>query len=328
MTQAAQQATTIGAMAQEALALERHAWRVLASVSGAIYIQREPNRLLWITDRESALHSRAIVVREMSSPLPSAGSACYLGQGELGFNDSWGVDCQYAFCWFPDWCDFTSQGVILDLDRVEAVLAAVARLSRPQGGMAGVLPFLDVADVGDGIERGIFRAACVAIRTCQQPAEDINLLDIVKGCRGLIGLGSGLTPSGDDFLAAYLFTHRASEIVSGYRSNTDWEGIRTWLQNESCRTNAISSTLLLDCAEGVAAAPLHDFVHAVLSEVSLDELMTRARRLAGIGHSSGWDMLTGVHAAIVSLTHLKRDAVASDGANRHAVCRKEVLRVW
>jgi Protein of unknown function (DUF2877) len=94
----------------------------------------------------------------------------------------------------------------------------------------------------------------------------------------LIGLGPGLTPSGDDFFGGMLVALR----LAGRAMQAD--GLWRWLQPHlKARTSAISAAHLAAAAAGEA----HEALHAVLSgDLNLE-------RLDGVGHCSGWDALAG-----------------------------------
>ena len=99
----------------------------------------------------------------------------------------------------------------------------------------------------------------------------------------LIGLGPGLTPSGDDYLGGMLVALRRTG--RGMQA----EGLWRWLQPRlKARTSAISAAHLAAAAAGEA----HEALHAVLNgELDLD-------RLDAVGHSSGWDALAGAVAVL------------------------------
>ena len=59
------------------------------------------------------------------------------------------------------------------------------------------------------------------------------------------------------------------------------------------RTHPISIALLSDMLDGQAHAPLHDLARALAAGAPRDVALGAARRVVGIGHSSGWDMLAG-----------------------------------
>lgn len=105
----------------------------------------------------------------------------------------------------------------------------------------------------------------------------------------LLGVGGGLTPSGDDFVGAALFTlHHLGVDDAHWR-----ETIAALATATRTRTHAISAALFADLAAGESFEPLHQLIAADDCAAMLEP----ARRLTAIGHSSGWDMLCGMIAA-------------------------------
>jgi len=133
---------------------------------------------------------------------------------------------------------------------------------------------------------------------------------------GLIGLGPGLTPSGDDFLGGTLIGLR----VLGAGGAADCLG--TWvLARAKDRTHRISRGHLACAADGEGAGTLHETLAAICASGSPD-LGHSLETLGRIGHSSGWDALAGVVAATRAVLVAGEDAGAS--AMRHlpqAGCR-------
>ena len=109
---------------------------------------------------------------------------------------------------------------------------------------------------------------------------------IVEEAQQLIGLGPGLTPSGDDYLGGMLVALRRTGRTM------QAEGLWRWLQPRLReRTSAISAAHLAAAAAGEG----HEALHSVLDgELDLDAL-------DAVGHTSGWDALAG--AAAVLSTH-------------------------
>ncbi|HUQ73624.1 MAG TPA: DUF2877 domain-containing protein [Burkholderiales bacterium] len=104
----------------------------------------------------------------------------------------------------------------------------------------------------------------------------------------LIGIGPGLTPSGDDYLGGVLialnqFGRRAQAI-----------GLWRWLHPRLERTSDISAAHLSAAASGEGHETLHRCIDALCTTapnwpIVLDEL-------DAVGHCSGWDSLAGVVA--------------------------------
>lgn len=105
----------------------------------------------------------------------------------------------------------------------------------------------------------------------------------------LLGFGTGLTPSGDDLAGAALFGRR---LLAPRRSA--WAAIAEQLSREiEGRSHAVSAALFSDLARGESFAPLHAIIDALAADDRAAALAA-ARELTAIGHSSGWDMFTGL----------------------------------
>jgi hypothetical protein len=114
----------------------------------------------------------------------------------------------------------------------------------------------------------------------------------VPDLRALIGLGPGLTPSGDDLLGGALVALRLRDRPD--LAGTLWNGIRGALESG---TNAISRAHLAAAARGFGSAALHGFVNDLLTGKS-EVLAARLAAIDRIGHSSGWDALAGAVIAL------------------------------
>ena len=113
----------------------------------------------------------------------------------------------------------------------------------------------------------------------------------------LLGLGGGLTPSGDDFVGGALFARHVL-AGAGAADASGWRRVADTVRDAApARTHPISAALLGDLASGRGHAPLHDLMAALAAD---DGARARdaAARLVRLGHSSGWDILTGVAAGL------------------------------
>ena len=111
---------------------------------------------------------------------------------------------------------------------------------------------------------------------------------VVGGALPLLGLGAGLTPSGDDLVGGALFGRL---LVSG--AQAPWKVVGRRLSKEiRSRSHVVSAALFSDLVAGRTFAPLHDLAAALASGDDASAVAA-ARTLVAIGHSSGWDMLTG-----------------------------------
>ena len=99
----------------------------------------------------------------------------------------------------------------------------------------------------------------------------------------LIGLGPGLTPSGDDYLGGMLVALR----LTGRAMQA--EGLWRWLKPRlKTRTSAISAAHLAAAAAGEGHEALHRVLAGELDLAALD----------AVGHTSGWDALAGAVAVV------------------------------
>lgn len=103
----------------------------------------------------------------------------------------------------------------------------------------------------------------------------------------LIGLGSGLTPSGDDFLCGVL----AGIAMTGAEAHPFSRCLTEEIRAHLCGTNDISRTFLLCALEGQFSAPVCDLC-------SMPSAAQIAHSFGQIGHSSGIDTLCGIFYTI------------------------------
>ncbi len=117
--------------------------------------------------------------------------------------------------------------------------------------------------------------------------------DIRDAVTTLIGMGPGLTPSGDDFLGGMMIALR---ILGEENKSTC---LAEAIEEAASATNEISRAHLRAAAQGVGAEPLHAAISDIIADRS-QNLSTSLKRLDAIGHCSGWDALTGVVIALRS----------------------------
>jgi len=102
----------------------------------------------------------------------------------------------------------------------------------------------------------------------------------------LLGLGPGLTPSGDDLLAGVLVALAALGRAPAARALARLLGPRL-----AHATGEISAAHLCAAMAGQAAEPIHRVVAALAGGVGVQEAITGLDRF---GHTSGWDAAAGV----------------------------------
>lgn len=150
----------------------------------------------------------------------------------------------------------------------------------------------DLLQSGESPGTGMLHRAAKAIRdliTDTRRFESINISTVSS----LIGLGSGLTPSGDDLLIGYITglrcaTRDRSEQVQFI---TNLGKIITDL---STQTTDISRTYLYHAAHGQVSSRLVDLAQAICRGGNNERLSSIAEAAMKIGHTSGMDTVTGL----------------------------------
>ena len=102
---------------------------------------------------------------------------------------------------------------------------------------------------------------------------------------GLLGLGPGLTPSGDDLLCGALVALHAIGKVDAAR---DLHGAIAGAADLA--TSPLSAAFLRAAAVGQSSESLHEIIILLLENQSVSRPLEAVAR---IGHTSGWDALAG-----------------------------------
>jgi hypothetical protein len=250
---------------------------VVAALSRSLYLDIA-GEIVWLGPSGSTLHGRAIVAEVL--PMADANTRVAMA-----------FDLSAAREWRPPALP-PSVTVEILRDAGRRLIGAVDHLGSPDGfgallvGRRPAFP-LDHAMV----DARSFLTACARgeVATAATIAER------------LLGLGPGLTPAGDDLVGGAFFgiaTLGASNEGCGAKS---WGEAAAVIRARAAeRTHRISGTLLGDLLDGDAYAPLHDLAGA-LARDDAGAALDAAARVTRIGHSSGWDMLTGFLGAVDSL---------------------------
>jgi hypothetical protein len=109
------------------------------------------------------------------------------------------------------------------------------------------------------------------------------------GAAALKGLGFGLTPSGDDFLAGFLLGMHALQTAAG----TDFSEERHAIYQAARNSSPFSDALLRCAAEGCYFQWAKSLVQALFEGASAD-VVRHAHSLLAVGASSGADLAVGL----------------------------------
>jgi hypothetical protein len=145
---------------------------------------------------------------------------------------------------------------------------------------------------GKTLRAGVPQKAAEAVQALIQSTRGFDLT-AAASIRELIGLGSGLTPSGDDLLAGYLAGLWCT--VQGKRERQEFvSGLGRKIVRLSRRTNEISRTYLYHAARGQVSSRLAALAEAISHGESGESLRAIAENAMRVGHTSGMDAVTGL----------------------------------
>lgn len=261
-------ATTVGFKARAALERAGGAARVVASLSGSLYLDAG-GEIVWLGPEGASLHPRAVLV----GGVPLA----------LALGSPLAIDVGGAQIWTP--ADVAPAAARVVTAGCERLLARLDALGAPRGFgalLVGAAPEFPI----DGLAPHARALAEACGRDDAPGAAD--------AARRLLGAGPGLTPAGDDLVGGAFFARVA--LARG----AAWRAAAAAVREAAGRaTHPISAALLADLLEGHGWAPLHDLLGALSAETALEEALAAARRLVALGHSSGWDLLAGLVAGLL-----------------------------
>jgi hypothetical protein len=145
-------------------------------------------------------------------------------------------------------------------------------------------------------------AAAPRVHRLARALRDADAGAVYAAALPLLGLGAGLTPSGDDLVGAALFARRAS---AGAQADADaWNDLALRLADAArTRSHAIGAALFRDLAAGESFGPLHELALSLRAGAGRDAVLGAARAVVAIGHSSGWEMLAGFILGITGVLH-------------------------
>lgn len=299
----------MGTLAHARLAPDQRG-KVLASFSKAVYLITDNSELFWIVSEDAPMHRRALKTSapfDTASPVRTtplfghqAGSPFHVHDQRLIIDPGFVFNMDTASLWSAPSIDQNNTAEINDIPTRIQTLFSSLDLSQAKG-FGNFIPDILRLSQNEPIYPQIESSDPILIRA--RPF----VLDMTRACLenqpsrilqnadALIGLGAGLTPSGDDFLGGLLFCiHTLQRIIPEFNIINP-----LLLEPYRIRTHQIGFTLLQDLANGHAIAPLHHIINGILSGESFELIQSSILQLTQVGHSSGWDMLAGLFTGLL-----------------------------
>ncbi len=205
------------------------------------------------------------------------------------------VDLRTASLWHID-----LKGLRIDLhqpDRAQAWAVAWLELvkHRSGSGISAMITGIPEPSPHPGILpiQTLVKRAVQTVPVLIDATRKLQVDDAITAFRPLIGLGPGLTPSGDDFIVGYL---------AGLWSTAGSDSSRlrflsllgASLSRAAAGTNAISRTYIKSAGNGNVSEPIATLAQRVGQAKSMDSVREAARTALQVGNTSGTDGVLGL----------------------------------
>jgi hypothetical protein len=290
------QAQSIGLLARRLIMQPGFEGRILARLREAVYLRASGGLLIWLALPNHLPHRRAILAGFDPSAV-AVGSAVRASGSCLVIDGLPAIDISEAACWSPPRLE-RRRLLAWDAlrDRVQAHVSRVSEAPERRGiGRIIGLPSGDLPGMGSGDPDLVLWEAVFP------PARDLILTAQTEGLNGvfdpalkLIGLGPGLTPTGDDFVGGLLFAVQQLGKAHPERVRRNLARRKAFLERAHRATSQISFAILSDLAHGHGPEPMHSLLLALLYGEEPARALSATETITRIGHTSGWDMLAGV----------------------------------
>jgi len=284
-------------------AVRQEGWsgEILAVHPHSCYLMDEDGTISAVVEEELGNGPLNLVIPSSPSRLFQ-----YLSVGEtvkstgeiLMLSDSLDVGLAKAHLWDPR--PFPTIGA--DTDRLRHALAALfetAATHSPERSLARLLPYLQADDLPTPLQKvAHFPRSHALMAGLAESLAHHNRRGLKVVTSSMAGLGPGLTPACDDFLAGVLL---ALSLTQGVRDDLEIADIATMLlETAAPRTGEISAAYLRAAHAGETSERWHGLLGALAGEHS-GTLEEPAQAVMQIGETSGADMLAGFLVAMQTL---------------------------
>lgn len=295
--------------------LDAARFKVIASFSRSLYLENPAGKLVCLCREDLEPSPLALLCAPWFSPdaLPQPGERLFRAADRL---ESATLELSLTGC--PSWTP--APFPLPDGQQLRASLALLRKRMEegaPEQGFAPLLPYIcgmgvnagaAAAHGGAGAEPRLFpdapllqegwkglAALCRWLRAVEKettPKESTEHSDdLDTAVHALLGLGPGLTPSGDDALGGAMIALHAlgrNDLASRMAEAVSLKAAQA--------TNSISRAHLEVAASGQGGGPLHNALAALMR--AGPDLGAALQGLDRMGHSSGWDAFAGAVAVL------------------------------
>lgn len=283
--------------------------KVLAVFSNIIYLLDDNDEISWISSRQFPKHRRSIQIFG-SIPKIEVGSKYFFDSQNIFIDPSFQFSLAEATIWeVPRFDPNNRQEIPILQDDFQKVFRIFADLPQPKGFGLFLRKLIwqstedfsvVLLDEKNTLEVRFFSVISKLISACKQS----DFKQFRKEAVNIIGLGQGLTPSGDDFYGGLFFCLKFANEYSS--DKLEFFG-QTNVDQLKGMTNYISYAIMSDMVKGHGIEPLHQLLKTIfLGEGDEREIKEYSTQLLSVGNSTGWDILTGVVTGLLVYKIIKR----------------------
>ncbi len=203
----------------------------------------------------------------------------------------------------------TSTGIHQNLEMVSKIVAQSAETENCARSLMAdpqkILEKIPYKTISQASRDAFIRTACEASHDLLVSIRSLDSQGVSKASSRLIGLGPGLTPSGDDVLAGVMAAGVFFSLAyEGLRSEV--RRINSWIISKvPGRTTTHSQILLNDASSGEIVRPLGQLLQGILCGDEVLSLISLTRQVMALGESSGKDTLVGVLIGLEAFMRLE-----------------------
>jgi hypothetical protein len=282
----------------------RSAGRVIALLRNAIYLESNAGHIISIVDGEidGPLTLRVTNITPLLAALKASSSETFQTT-----DDALHLEGAPRIAWSraPKWTPRPPEKVApasLRLTALDALAGAIAGA----GQLKGFGPL--AAHLVGAWSAKPLQASHHLDATASRALAELNRLleatslgnhnEMIDALLPLIGLGPGLTPSGDDLIAGIAASLVWQVRVGCIPAELARQVVQAVRGATPASTNRISARLLWYACEGVLYAPAMKLGEALLSG-DTDAMLRSAKHLFSIGHTTGLDLAVGLLTGIL-----------------------------
>ena len=230
------------------------------------------------------------------------------------------VDLRTAHSWHVD-----LKGLHIDLRRIDQAQAWTIAWSElntyhRRSGLSGITEGFSPSEGPPAPSEVLRQQSAHAVPALLQATRDFQVEDAGTSIRLLIGLGPGLTPSGDDFLVGYLAglwsTAGNSPSQMQFLAALDAE-----ISETARSTNEISRSYLRSAVKGHVSEPIAKLAQQLNQANNMSSVTAATEAALQVGHTSGADGVLGLLLGCLAwqsvASHLLTPSVFVDRFIRH-----------